>query len=758
MNTGRHLAHLFTLDLRVLLAFFLVTGTFYMAASPIFETPDEVDHFGVVEYIRLHGALPVQDPAQPDTHYRQEGSQPPLYYALVALLTRPISFDGLDDLRQFNPHARLGIPGDPDNRNMVLHAPSRPPLRDAALAVYAGRVFSLLLGAVTVTVVYHTATAVAPDSLRRVVPLLAAGLVAVNPQFLFIAGSVNNDNLVTALNSGVILLMVLMLRDGFDTRRSLLIAVLIALATLSKLSGLVLVPVVALAGLWVAYSRRDLRGLVILGTAMAGVWALLAGWWYLRNLMLYGELFGTGTMVEIFGARAEAFTAASLLAEFEGFRMSYWGLFGSVNIWIHPVYYRVMDLLTLLALTGFLAMLWRLWRARDRFRLAAVTLLSLALAIASASLISWTAQTYASQGRLLFPVTAASSTLFALGVGWWVEAAARRMRRITPRGVVAGGLALWAVVALVTPFAVIAPVYAIPQALHGLPPGVTGVYARYGDVVELIGYQVEDRRYAPGDRVPVTLYWRALAQTEVDYSLFVHAIPSGMEEAGGANADIGKIDSFPGAGLLRTSTWEPGALYADRYVVPLADDAVGMGPLRLQVGWWERESGVYLRASDGQQDGVTVLLDAGGFAGEATVPDADAFVQVEEATGFGGAIHLRGYRLEAAHAEDVMAVLSLLWEATAALDGAYTVFAQALATSNDGTVSVVAQGDAPPDLPTQYWRAGERFVTRHVLRAEAMQPGSYPLVVGWYDPAGFTRLLTPLQYDFYTVTELHVDG
>ena len=63
--------------------------------------------------------------------------------------------------------------------------------------------------------------------------------------------------------------MLVLLRDGFSTRRSLVIAVLIALASLSKLSGLVLSRWSALAGLWIAYRRRDWRGLITLGGLMA---------------------------------------------------------------------------------------------------------------------------------------------------------------------------------------------------------------------------------------------------------------------------------------------------------------------------------------------------------------------------------------------------------------------------------------------------------------------------------------------------------
>ncbi len=741
------LKHIFPTELQIILLGFVLIGFAYMWATPPFEASDELRHFGMVEYIRETGELPVQDPEQPDTPYHQEGSQPPLYYALVALITRPISFDGLDALREYNPHAKLGIPGDPDNKNMVLHLPSRPPLQDALLAVYVGRLFSLLVAGVAITAVYHSARILAPDGrLRRVVPLVAAGLTAFNPMLIFIAASVNNDNLVTMLNSLVILLMLLMLRDGFDWRRSLLISVLIALATLTKLSGLVLVPVVALAGLWLGYRRRDLRGLFTLGFMMAGIWVLLAGWWYLRNIQLYGELFGTETMVAVVGPRLEPFTVQTLINEFEGFRLAFWGLFGSVNIWVHDVFYRAMDAVSLLATIGFAGYLWGLWRNRsqEEVRLVSVMLMVLMLVVASMSLISWTAQTLASQGRLLFPVIAAISILSALGLAHLPEyfAAFGRARRdyarpfgwFRPVAIVAvAGLAM---VAAISPFVVIAPVYAIPQPVGELSNSATPVYARYGDTVELIGYETEDRRYEPGDRIPVTLYWRALEQTDTDYSLFVHAVDS-------SGAEIGKVDSYPGAGLLRTSMWEPGAIYRDEYLIPLDEDAEGRVNLRLQVGWWDIDTEERLIASDGTNDGVSVFVDTGGFVGDSSL-EIDGFTMLPETVDFGGVISLKGYTL-------VGDSLMLLWAAIGIPNDSYTVFAQVLSEAN----VVVGQGDAPPSLPTRYWRNGEQYITQHTLHyADTPPDGAYRLLVGWYHPADFARLSTAVPGDAYEVTTI----
>ncbi|MBC7813335.1 MAG: DUF2142 domain-containing protein, partial [Burkholderiales bacterium] len=282
-----------------ILIVFVILSIIYAWATPPLEASDELWHVGMVNFIADNGALPVQDAANPDevTAYEQEGSQPPLYYMLAAGITQLFDRSDFEAARQPNPHAIAGIPGAIGNKNLVLH-PTPP---NTALMVYALRAFSILLGCVTICAVYATAQLLASD--RPIIPVIAAGLTAFNPMFLFITVSVNNDNLVTALNSLVVWQILFMLRDGLSTRRSVVIAVLVALASLSKLSGLVLMPVVGLAALIIG--RKNWRGFVMFCALLAGLWLLLAGWWYLRNVMLYGELFGTRTMVAIAGARVE---------------------------------------------------------------------------------------------------------------------------------------------------------------------------------------------------------------------------------------------------------------------------------------------------------------------------------------------------------------------------------------------------------------------------------------------------------------------
>ena len=73
-------------SLRILLPAFFAIGFIYDQSTPIFEASDEAWHYGFGSEIASGRGLPIQRLGDLTT-YRQEGSQPPLYYVLAAALT-----------------------------------------------------------------------------------------------------------------------------------------------------------------------------------------------------------------------------------------------------------------------------------------------------------------------------------------------------------------------------------------------------------------------------------------------------------------------------------------------------------------------------------------------------------------------------------------------------------------------------------------------------------------------------------------------
>ncbi len=103
--------------LAAILGLHLLLGLLYDWATPIFEAPDEGYHFAVIRWIGQGRGLPVQRVGE-KAEWEQEGSQPPLYYALAAGLTFWMDMRDWPQTFVPNPHTRIGIPGTPHNVNL----------------------------------------------------------------------------------------------------------------------------------------------------------------------------------------------------------------------------------------------------------------------------------------------------------------------------------------------------------------------------------------------------------------------------------------------------------------------------------------------------------------------------------------------------------------------------------------------------------------------------------------------------------------
>jgi mannosyltransferase len=126
--------------------------------------------------------------------------------------------------------------------------------------------------------------------------------------------------------------------------------------------------------------------------------------------------------------------------------------------------------------------------------------------------------------------------------------------------------------------------------------------ARLGDVIVLEGYALAKVTFAPGDVIPLTLFWRAEATPAERYKVFVHLV----------NADgtlVAQTDTEPGGGFALTSLWTPGESLIDRYGVLVPPDSAP-GEYRLLVGMYGFSGERLPVTLDGQPAGDVLPLTA----------------------------------------------------------------------------------------------------------------------------------------------------
>lgn len=172
----------------LLVAVFVILGVAYSVTVPLWEAPDEVAHFAYVTHLVRTRSLPGQQMGVLD-----EAHQPPLYYMVAALVSSAANLNDTTGAYQRNPGFVWAGQGGSEHNAALHHTAETFPYRGIALAAHLARWVSVLTGAVTVVFTYAIARRVFPET--RWLALLAAALVAFNPQYLFVSGSVSLDGM-----------------------------------------------------------------------------------------------------------------------------------------------------------------------------------------------------------------------------------------------------------------------------------------------------------------------------------------------------------------------------------------------------------------------------------------------------------------------------------------------------------------------------------------------------------------------------------
>jgi hypothetical protein len=723
-----------------ILTAFVLLASAYAYVTPTLEAPDEIYHYDYIRSLVNTGRPPVLELGGG----RGFGHHAPLYYVYGALFSFWV---GENDLEvwpaRHNPFFgyRFGEVGR-DNKNLYLHPDDDAfGQSDTWLGIRVVRWASVLLGAITVWVVYRVGREVFPD--RPEMALGAAGLTAFIPQFLFISGAVNDDNGAALFGALALWAMVRILGQGPTWRRCAGLGLALGLGWLSKLTIVALAPTAGVVVVWVARRSRSWRDLFRWGLAVFGVAALLIVPWLVRQTVLYGDPTGTAREMSEWGLPEQPVTLANLGPDLYWLRTSFWGRLAYNQIPLSDWIYNVLDVATLLAILGLVrhTVGTRGRGDKETRRQKATPLVSLSPCLPisrspcpkyfSQITILATAFVFTlgpmvvrrflrpmpSFGRYLFPVLPSIALLMFTGLAAWLP---RRHHLHLALGLTAGMLALGiaGLLGYLAPAYARPPVYEVsdaPDPAHRLD----WIYLEDDrPLARLHGYGLERGVVEPGEMVQVTLYWEALEDTAMDYALFAQAFGRG-------GAKVGQRDTYPGLGHYPTSFWRPGQVIADTVPISIAENAAAPSRLRLDVGLYERVSGRRLAVVD----------EAGNPVGAATMGwlklvAAEKLPPPPMPTDYrlGDVIALAGYDLE----QDADGIrLTLYWTCLAAMEQDYTVFVHLL----DPAGTLAAQADGPPvggDYSTSLWSPDEMIADERFVSTENLSAGTYSLRVGMY--------------------------
>jgi hypothetical protein len=129
----------------------------------------------------------------------------------------------------------------------------------------------------------------------------------------------------------------------------------------------------------------------------------------------------------------------------------------------------------------------------------------------------------------------------------------------------------------------------------------TPTQVTFGDVIELLGFDLSGANFAAGGPVPLTLYWKAREPVEANYTVFVHI----LDRAGHL---VAQQDNPPVQGNLPTSLWLPGIMVRDNYQIELPADQPA-GEYAIRIGMYSADTGERLTINSPTGEAQDRVLD-----------------------------------------------------------------------------------------------------------------------------------------------------
>ena len=372
----------------LLMLIMLLKGVLWSLAMPLWQGPDEEDHYNVIQFIGELDRLPDKN----DTYLideitlsRQLADVGRLPYApeqRQAFSKREIG-PGEEALAQLPPETRtsfdLGMVGKLNKATPLYYIIASIPYRlfasqDLITRVQLQRLFSLLMSAGIVIVAYFVALQLFPHkpAMRLTLPIL----VAFQPMMSQMTAVITVDGFNFLAYSLLILFSILTFRNGFDWKLGLATGIVFTAGFLTKPTINGYAPLIGLVVLYDFWRGQGRRKQIIAGALIMGVVIIIPSlWWMLRSLRISKELFYFNPVTEghriIQNPYYDYTFWAHMIDYYQsvlgGMFVTWWAHFGWIDTPLPPWVYNLLRLLTLLAVIGLVILLWRSRSNRPSF-------------------------------------------------------------------------------------------------------------------------------------------------------------------------------------------------------------------------------------------------------------------------------------------------------------------------------------------------------------------------------------------------------
>jgi 4-amino-4-deoxy-L-arabinose transferase-like glycosyltransferase len=715
----------------------LALGVLFGLVVPPLEKLDEFIHWDYVRYLRQERHLPDQRDPYIQEH-PWEYHQPPLYYLTAALISSPIPFS--NPPMSFEPVNRFGfaflLSSIPDNANGTLHDPANLafPWHGDWLSLHVLRLYSILLSTATLIPMFWLAHLIFGDERLA---LGAVGWLAFRPSVLSINSTLSNDPMLLLCGTGILALCAGIIVRGPTWRRTIGLGVLLGLTALVKHTWPATVVAVPVAFVLTPRLRLEWRSRLAQLAAAAGIALPIGGWWFARNLILYGDFTGMSL-----GAYANLPDRPAFLplrsspptwaeagrVAWETFRR-YWAHYGVVGMpdWINVL----LVVLSVLLIGGLLyLLLTRRLQAVVASRRAAVFALLVTLFYLIQIAVFFAVSANGGQVRYVyagFGAMAVVSQLGLLGILKWLlrgRAGESLAAAIIP-------VAVLIPLSLYGALGVLRPAYDLPRLVSN-PAQLAEeydqpAYIRFGGTITLFGYRIEPRVAHPGDTIWVTLCWQSGGPLE-------EALPYGVHIVDQDDAKIGERNTHPGLGMYPTLYWQAGVAFCDHVRVPLSREARTPEVYRVTLRYFHEDTLAVVPATfaDGTTGEMVVLGEVAVLPRQWPSTGPIQYYLGDELT-------VTSLEMVALPSSDHLAV-HVRWFAPDSVTRDYTAFVHVL--DQDG--QLVAQTDVRPlegRFPTSYWPSGAVVEDTLTVPLAGLPPGNYRVLFGMYESQTVNRLM-----------------